>query len=582
MLSPPEIMLSMKFWDNVFPISMSRLEEAFEEPKNRYDSGYSIRGLQNWDQVYQKLEDCFKTYVDDTGLIRKVKKSWRQFADRIGPIQEAWKLVPDIDYLTPIRGTLEFLMDAIKRASETRQQIIRGLDNLDSLFKDIELYLILFPTDKSVQEAGIALVLSALTTVEKLIGFYLKPRGKKAISALFKGDDYEKDVIGSLHDITNKSENLRFEAEKADMRQSTENWRLAKQRHTELINSQQTLLKSQRELIQKHDSHADNLTRAYEAIKSVPNEVYNLMREYERNQEQKLQEILERKVSEMSNTIQRALTPDPIPDNRWYITLDDIWEIFSTFYFEDMDMQHTFHKQEDIPRHERAIADSLVTNPRFREWMVSPMSKELLIQGNLTSNRQISSQSIFCSTFLQALRGNSRFISLFYLCGLHSDYEDPYSGPRGMMMSFIAQLVLQWDFDTTGVYQAMDFLWDEYKEEPDMNDLCILVSWLVVQLPADMTVFCIIDGINAYEKVGYLQDLVYGLACILDLTIDTRVSATIKILITSPCRTLEVREGFHDDAVLVMADHLGLSGETSQRLVQHRMSKVFKNEKDSF
>ncbi|KAI1086211.1 hypothetical protein F5B19DRAFT_176379 [Rostrohypoxylon terebratum] len=99
-LSPPEIILSMSFWDNVFPTAMSRLEEAFDEPKHRHDSGYSIRGLRDWDQVYQRLEDCFKNYVDDSGLIRTVKKGWRGFSDRIGPLQEAWKLMPDIDYLT--------------------------------------------------------------------------------------------------------------------------------------------------------------------------------------------------------------------------------------------------------------------------------------------------------------------------------------------------------------------------------------------------------------------------------------------------------------------------------------------------
>ncbi|KAI2463777.1 hypothetical protein F4781DRAFT_415463 [Annulohypoxylon bovei var. microspora] len=574
--SPPGIMLSMQFWDNVFPVAMSRLEEEFDESNNRHDASYNIRGLKDWDQVYQKLESCFKNYVDDTGLIKKVKRGWRGFADQIGPMQEVWKLVPDIDYLTPIRGTLEFIMDAIRRASETRQQILHGLDNLDNLFRDIELYLAMFPAEINVQEAGISLVLSALVAVEKLIGFYLKPRGKKALAVLFKGDDYEKDVIGSLHDITSKSESLRFEAEKADMLQSTKNWQMAKQRHKELIDLQETFMISQEKLMQNQDSHTENLTKTYQAVKTIEDEVYGLIREYERNKEQS--QALDRKISEINDTIQRALTPDPTPGNGWHITLDDIWDMFSSFYFEENDVQHILEKQEKIPTSERAIAESLVTNPRFREWMVSPRSNKVLVQGDLANNRPISSQSVFCSTFLQALRGNPRFISLLYLCGLHSDYDDPCSGPRGMVMSFIAQLILQWNFDTTGTHQEMEFLWDEYRDEPDISDLCALVSRLVIQFPAEITVFCIIDGINAYEKEGYLQDLAHGLACILNLTIDTRVNATIKILIASPCRTLEVREGFHDDAVLVMADRLGLSGEANQRLLQHKMSKAFRSE----
>jgi hypothetical protein len=49
------------------------------------------------------------------------------------------------------------------------------------------------------------------------------------MSAMFKGEDYEKDVIGSLDDITAKSEALRYEATKADMSQSAKNWRMAEQ-----------------------------------------------------------------------------------------------------------------------------------------------------------------------------------------------------------------------------------------------------------------------------------------------------------------------------------------------------------------
>ncbi|KAI0139370.1 hypothetical protein F4776DRAFT_662329 [Hypoxylon sp. NC0597] len=584
---PPDIILSMRFWDSVFPEAMNRFLEAFEEPKNRRDIGYSIRGLRNWDEVYHQLESCYIAYMDDTGLRKKVQKGWREFADRIGPLQQAWKLVPDIDYMTPIRGTLEFLMDAIKRASDTRQKILHGLDKLDSMFRDIELFLIIFPTESNVREAGTDLVVSALTAVEKLIGFYVKHKGRKALSALFRGDDYEKDVIGSLHDITDKSESLRYEATKADMSQSAKNWKIAEQRHKELIELQGALKRGQAEILQKQDYHAESLTKTYQdGVQTIRNDLkgffLNLIVDYERSKEQwqERNAALEREVSELKYTahnLQRALTPDLADRDGWYLTPDDIWDVFGPFCFEDRDMQHTLDKQETIPTHERAVSESLVTNPRFREWMISPTSSELLVQGDSTGNHQISSQSVFCSTFLQALRANPKFISLVYFCGLHADYEDLYGGPRSMMMSFIAQLVLQWDFDTTSGHQPIEFLGDEYGEEPDMLDLCKMVNWLVGQLPAETTVFYVIDGINAFEKEDYLQDVIDGLACILDLTLDARIRATVKVLITSPCRTFEVREGFHDDVVITMGGQLGLSREANQRQLQHRVSRVFES-----
>ncbi|KAI1376597.1 hypothetical protein F4677DRAFT_419026 [Hypoxylon crocopeplum] len=202
------------------------------------------------------------------------------------------------------------------------------------------------------------------------------------------------------------------------------------------------------------------------------------------------------------------------------------------------------------------------------------LSSKRLHQTCLT-NRQMSALSGFCSTFLQALRQNPKFISLVYFCGLHADHDDPDAGPRGMMMSFIAQLIVQWGFDTSFPQERADLSWVEYGEEPYIDDLCALVNWLICQLPASMTVFCVIDGISAYENESYVQDLVEGLACVLDLVIDAQIRLTVKVLVTSPCRTFEVREGFHDDVVLAMAGQSGVSRQASQRQLQYKVSRVF-------
>lgn len=50
------------------------------------------------------------------------------------------------------------------------------------MFRDIELFLVVFPTDQAVLEAGIELVASILVAVEKLIDFYTKSRGESSLS----------------------------------------------------------------------------------------------------------------------------------------------------------------------------------------------------------------------------------------------------------------------------------------------------------------------------------------------------------------------------------------------------------------
>lgn len=92
-------------------MEFSRLEANYEEPTGRRETAYSIRGLQDWDQVYQTLEDCCREYLGDKGWAAKVKKGWRELSDNIGQAQQALNLVPDVSYITPIRGTINLLFE---------------------------------------------------------------------------------------------------------------------------------------------------------------------------------------------------------------------------------------------------------------------------------------------------------------------------------------------------------------------------------------------------------------------------------------------------------------------------------------
>ncbi|KAI0520974.1 hypothetical protein F5B22DRAFT_634829 [Xylaria bambusicola] len=577
--SPPEIILSMRFWEKVLPAAMDKLR-TYKEPKGRQSTTYNIRDLDSWDEIYSQLETCRVRYLDDQGWSKKVKRGWRKFSENIGPVQASWNLVPDIDYLTPIRGVVDCVFDAIKRASETRQQVLQGLDKLDSMFRDIELFLIVFPTDNSILEAGTELVVSVLVAVEKLIDFYIKSKGRKAVSSVFKSEDYEKDVISGLDDITMKSEALRHEATKADMSQSAENWRLAEQRHEEL---RRTLKDGHIEILQRQASLKAHAEETADRVNSV----YNLLVEYERNQQernaalQKRNEELEKSFSDLkliNYNLQRAITPTAYSNshNDWRVQQDDLWDILSVFSFEEEDMQRTTEKQERLPLGERAATEGLLNSPRFREWVVSPISRELLVQGNLTGDRQISALSVFCSTFTTAIRSRPKYISLIHFCGLHADLgSDADAGAPGMIMSFIAQLLWQWDFDIALLQQYVDLSWVEYGEDPSWDDLYNLLKSLIRQLPPTQTVFFIIDGAYHYEKSSHADAFIESMAAILDTTLDDAVVTTVKILVTSPCRTTEIRQGFHDNAVLLLMEESGASLDASPRRFQHQVSRTF-------
>lgn len=297
---------------------------------------------------------------------------------------------------------------------------------------------------------------------------------------------------------------------------------------------------------------------------------------------QKKNEDLQRDISDLKQTTHNSpWTYSPKPriitnsSTDLYRTPEELCDIFGSFSFEHEDMQHTMERQERLPGHERAMTENLISASRFREWMVSTISRELLVQGDFTGDRQISALSVFASTLTTALRARPNYISLVHFCGLHTDFNyDADAGPRGMIMSFIAQLLSQWDFDMEFLHESVDLSWDEYGEDPSLEDISDLLTWLVRQLPLGQTVFYITDGVHHYEKAEYVDVLIGAMGCFLDSTLDEHVGATVKILVTSPCRTVEVREAFHDNAMLLLGDQSGRDLEASPRRFQYQVSRM--------
>jgi hypothetical protein len=277
--------------------------------------------------------------------------------------------------------------------------------------------------------------------------------------------------------------------------------------------------------------------------------------------------------------LRHALTPAPPPTMgprpAWQFTPDDLWDIFADFSIESQDMEHIKEREERISIRQRARTEHLVHARQFREWIVAPSSSKLLIHGDFFGIRHLSALSVFCSTLAQALRARPRFLAAVFFCSLHADFDDPYGGPRSMLMGLVAQLLLQHDFDTARLHDDVDMSWDEHGEQPAVADLCALLAWLVRRLPGEMTLFCIVDGVKAFERDDCCEEFVDALAFILDLTIDETVAPTVKVLVTSPVRTAEVREGFEDDCIIQMATMpIAAWGEdASRRRLNHRLGR---------
>lgn len=214
-------------------------------------------------------------------------------------------------------------------------------------------------------------------------------------------------------------------------------------------------------------------------------------------------------------------------------------------------------ERRSIPFRERRKADLIVSTSQFRNWVVSNNSSELLVHGDFhgprSSSANVSALSVFCATLTQTLRAHSQqHIALVFFCGNHVEQDDQHRGSRGMVRSFVAQLVRSSLFDDV-TRQSGQLQFDGQTDvgtiinSGQLSQLCQLFKNLVRLLPRQATLICLIDGISHYETDEFEEEMLHTLDFLLDLVRNDDIAAAIKLLASSPTATDLVQRKFKDD-----------------------------------
>lgn len=99
----------------MFPEALDRLRSTTEEPKGRAKTEYSIRDVDDWDAIYDKLERARAKYQNEGGTVGLLRKVRRKAADRVVPVAETTrnvsKAAPDSIFSTPVLGAVQILLD---------------------------------------------------------------------------------------------------------------------------------------------------------------------------------------------------------------------------------------------------------------------------------------------------------------------------------------------------------------------------------------------------------------------------------------------------------------------------------------
>ncbi|RYP66421.1 hypothetical protein DL771_007830 [Monosporascus sp. 5C6A] len=542
----------MGFWAEVFPEAMNRLNQEPLPYSGPYQPQWGIRHLAVWRDVQAKLDMARRHYDFYNGQqnVGKFRRKLRSVMDKVAvPLQQGMRLIPNVDMATPVIGVIDLLLDAYRQAAEVRETVNSGFDDLPEGFARMDFYCKSYRKDQNIFMASVYLVLAIFKAIEEAVKFYTSVQAKHAGLAILTGEQYQQKLLQGVKEISVCSDTLENQARMSFTHRMISDGDEARNSHAAIRRDNWAANQALGAILQ--EELVGRAERAW--IVNLVNQVLGVLGDREKNWPARSP------IPSRPTTPVGFLLADSVPPP-W--TPRELWSHLHIPNLDETDLQRVLRSAGETILEDRGRAEQVVATPHFRAWIVSPGSAKLLVHGDFdgtaAANRPVSPFSVLCATLVKALRLSSSggtTISLVFFCGCHLAYDE-YRGGRGMIRSLVAQLLRQFPVGTIEPDSGVAM---EEVERGNVAQLCRLFVYLVRQLPARTTAFCLIDGINEYESEEYLHGMdavVMALLGLVDETGDGQSGrAKFKLLLMSPQPTVEVRQVFDQKpgAVLHMA-----------------------------
>ncbi|KAI1804747.1 hypothetical protein F4811DRAFT_570833 [Daldinia bambusicola] len=578
----------MSYWNMVFPAAKSKFESMTQgnAPKHSKPE-YDIRSSGTWADVYDKLNNAQQYYTNGTEAEKGIRRAWQWTVHNAAePVLGATKLIPQMDIVTPVLAAVQILLEAAKKGADVRKEVLNAFDELEDVFSDVELFLGSFKVEGPIVDQVVSLVASVLIAIENGIKFFIRPSWVRGLKSVLEGKEYEKPLLDSLAIITSQSKKLIAQALKTHIRDFKGYSRASLQ----LLES---IEKGNEKTALKVNNGFQTLNDTMSLLLDKYDEAKRL--EQELSRKDRLLAADKQEIERLRNVV-RSISPYQ-PSSTWappylscpppflptedtpYIDQDELWALLAIDDIDTTDIDAIEGKRPGISLQDRRRTEQIVQDQKFQDWIVTPKSTKLMVYGNFSSLMvETSALSLFCTTLAKAFRSRKRYVCLVWFCGRHlgyddesdsdsSDEEDGYGydglklgqdeeddyGPgirlsviNRMVRSLIAQLLCDYDFGPMHLLPP-DVDPEIIKEGHSLSQLRRLFCWLVRQLPEEITLFCLIDGIVFYEREDFEDPMLDFLGDILELTVSDDVLASVKVLMTSPRPTSTVRIGFEDE-----------------------------------
>jgi hypothetical protein len=188
---------------------------------------------------------------------------------------------------------------------------------------------------------------------------------------------------------------------------------------------------------------------------------------------------------------------------------------------------------------------------KFTSWLKGFGSAALFVEriGEQGFHRRFSPLSALSCNVVEHLKRDGDALSIHHFCRLHNTQETSASmqlhtdGPAGLMRSLIHQ-VLQLFPQKLNLGFASSKQYRDQLESGHVGRLAECFAGILQQLPAYAVLFCIIDGIDSFEKHAWSDDLTSVMDDLMELARDNGEGLQFKLLVNSSNRSKYAKRAF--------------------------------------
>ncbi|RAK96588.1 uncharacterized protein BO80DRAFT_429007 [Aspergillus ibericus CBS 121593] len=528
------------------------LEEALEaynataDPESRFDVHHCT-----WERVVDELNGAEERYVQQgQGYLHFVRKGFRIAGDYSSAITPWLGLIPSSNGLELLSAGLTVIFSIAKQNSDNRGKILNAFHSIPAIILRTEEQQNQFATVQVLREKAVDLYRVLIRALAELIflfggnraGASLKTRakrmGKRLIAPAYTASQIDE-ILSTVQRSTEEFEACRDMVKSQvliDIHHST----TALQAQTESIHDRTQQISygvddlnysAQQTHIQL-DGVQGQLSDLVAQVEAVRAEQYS-MYQPGMDAQAALCHFLLHDFPGFWNAITSGSIP--MPQSQSFLSRMELFHCMGVSPRGALDDINVVLKQHSACTPEvQAQSQQLLSSDEFSRWMQSTHAETLFVQGNASTigPGRVSPLSALCATLSLNFSRNSNAIVLHFFCGVHDAPYDPVAGPKGLIRSLIAQLLLTRSMFNLDFINTRSF--KELIESHSLFELCHTFRQLVEQLPTTATVVCIIDGVAQFESAAWLADLLEVIHTMNQTIHNPALHPIVKLLITTP------------------------------------------------